>query len=273
MFFDRSKYTDAPKEDATNVRKKGAARFFELLSRDLTAFYKASLLCCLGCLPGFVLMVIGLMTGSILFALAGGIVGGVMGAPCLCGLIDTILRALRDEPGFWWETYKKAWHQNWKESLLPGFVLGLLSGCWLSMLLILPSMQTVPASILICMGAGVLIAGGLFTYAFAQIPLVQLTPTQFLKNCVFFFLGYLPRTLGAAAVQCVYWIGFVLFLPFTLLPLVATGFWLPWLIALMIIYPALDSAFSVEEQVRRKREEELRASLENDSMFGPGSNR
>lgn len=270
MFFDRSKYTDAPKQDATAERKKGAARFFELLGRDLMPFYKASLLCCLGCLPGFVLMALGLIGNSILFALLGGIVGGVLGAPFLCGLLDTILRALRDEPGFWWETYKKAWRQNWKESLLPGFLLGLLSGCWVSMLLILPAMKEIPGSVLICMGAGILIAAGLFTYAFAQIPLVQLTPAQFFKNCVFFFLGYLPRTLGVALVQCVYWVAFVLFLPFTLLPMLVTGFWLPWLISLMIIYPALDSAFSVEKEIRRRREEELKASMEQDSMFGPG---
>lgn len=269
MFFNHS-YTDAPKEDASPVRKKGAARFFELLGRDLLPFYKASLLCCLGCLPGFVLMVLGLIGNSMLFTLLGGIVGGVLGAPFLCGLIDTILRALRDEPGFWWETYKKAWRQNWKDSLLPGFVLGLLSGCWLSMLLILPTMQVVPASIWVCMGAGILIAAGLFTYAFAQIPLVRLTPSQFLRNCVFFFLGYLPRTLGAALVQCAYWVAFLLFLPFTLLPLLVTGFWLPWLISLMIIYPPLDSAFSVEKEISRRREEELKASMESNSMFGSG---
>lgn len=272
MFFNFFNQYEAPKQDASPIRKKGAARFFELLGRDLMPFYKASLLCCLGCLPGVVLMVLGLLGTSVLFTLLGGMLCGLVGAPFVCGLLDTIFRALRDEPGFWWENYKKAWRQNWKDSLLPGLFIGILMGCWLSMLLILPTMEVVPGYIWICMGAGVLIAAGLFTYAFAQIPLVRLTPAQFVKNCVFFFLGYLPRTLAVAVIQSAYWIGFVLFLPFTLLPLLVTGFWLPWLISLMILYPALDGAFSVEKEISRRREEELNASLEESSLFGSGKN-
>lgn len=269
MFFNSSKWTEAPKEDASPIRKKGAARFFEVLGRDGLSFYKASMLCCLGCLPGFILMALGFIGSSVLFTLLGGIVGGMLGAPFLCGLIDTILRSLRDEPGFWWVTYKKAWRQNWKDSLLPGFLLGLLSGSWLSMLMILPAMEAVPSIIWICMGAGLIFAAGLFTYAFAQIPLVHLTPAQFLKNCIFFFLGYLPRTLLAAAVQAAYWVLFVLFLPLTLPLMLVTGFWLPWLIAVMVVYQPLDTAFSVEETIRHRREEELNDSMENHSMFGP----
>lgn len=269
MFFNSSKWTEAPKQDASPVRKKGAARFFEVLGRDIMSFYKASLLCCLACLPGFVLMVLGFVGRSVLLVLLGGVVGGLMSGPCLSGLTDTILRSLRDEPGFFWVTYKKAWRQNWKDSLLPGLVLGLLSGCWLSMLLILPTMQAVPAYIWVCMGAGVLFAAGLFTYAFAQIPLVRLTPGQFVKNCIFFFLGFLPRTLAAAVVQSAYWLFFVLFLPFSLPLMLVTGFWLPWLIAVMVVYQPLDTSFSVEETIRRRREEDLKDTMENHSMFGP----
>lgn len=73
-------------------------------------------------------------------------------------------------------------------------------------------------------------------------------------------------------IQSAYWIGFVLFLPFTLLPILVTGFWLPWLISLMILYPALDGAFSVEKEINRRREEELQASMEEGSLFGSGKN-
>ena len=37
-------------------------------------------------------------------------------------------RSARDEPGYWWHTYRMAWKQNWRESLCPvpgrGFALG-----------------------------------------------------------------------------------------------------------------------------------------------------
>ena len=52
--------------------------------------------------------------------------GGMIAAPQIVGLNDTILRTLRDEPGYWWETYRHTWKRNLKESLLPGAVCGLL---------------------------------------------------------------------------------------------------------------------------------------------------
>lgn len=100
-------------------RKVGLPRFFELLGRDLWAFYRASFLCLLGFLPGTALAVFGQMGGSALLTVLGGLLGGLIGGTFLSGMIDTTLRALRDEPGYWWHTYKRAWKQNWKQSLLP----------------------------------------------------------------------------------------------------------------------------------------------------------
>ena len=65
-------------------------------------------------------------THSLIPLLAAGILGGMLAAPQIVGLNDTILRALRDEPGYWWGTYKRAWKRNAKASLLPGAVCGLL---------------------------------------------------------------------------------------------------------------------------------------------------
>ena len=52
--------------------------------------------------------------------------------PALTGLYDTILRALRDEPGFWWHTYKRVWKQSFKSSFLPGMIF---TGLWVPNLL------------------------------------------------------------------------------------------------------------------------------------------
>ena len=48
-----------------------------------------------------------------------GLLGGAIAGPELCALADTILRGLRDEPGFWWHTYRRAWKRSAKASLLP----------------------------------------------------------------------------------------------------------------------------------------------------------
>ena len=47
-------------------------------------------------------------------------VGGILAGPVLAGMYDTVLRALRDEAGYWWTTYRKAFKQNFKASILPG---------------------------------------------------------------------------------------------------------------------------------------------------------
>ena len=65
-------YTPAP-------RKVGLPRFFELLGRDLWAFYRASFLCLLGFLPGTALAVFGQMGGSALLTVLGGLLGGLIG--------------------------------------------------------------------------------------------------------------------------------------------------------------------------------------------------
>lgn len=59
---------------------------------------------------------------------AGRCCTGWLVGPALTGLYDTILRALRDEPGFWWHTYKRVWvwKQSFKSSFLPGMIFTVL---------------------------------------------------------------------------------------------------------------------------------------------------
>ena len=59
-------------------RKVGLPRFFELLGRDLWAFYRASFLCLLGFLPGTALAVFGQMGGSALLTVLGGGLGNLL---------------------------------------------------------------------------------------------------------------------------------------------------------------------------------------------------
>ena len=65
-------YTPAP-------RKVGLPRFFELLGRDLWPLYKSSILCVAGFLPGTALAILGMMGGSALLTVAGGVPGALLG--------------------------------------------------------------------------------------------------------------------------------------------------------------------------------------------------
>ena len=88
---------DAVEAAETRGRKVGAARFFVLLGRDLWPFYKASILCVLGFAPGYAAVLFSTMAASLPLCLLSGAVGGLIAAPVFCGMLDTILRALRDE--------------------------------------------------------------------------------------------------------------------------------------------------------------------------------
>ena len=250
--------TPEEEEQADELRRKvGLPRFFELLGRDLWSFYRASFLCCLGFLPGFVLMAFGLLAGSLPLGAVGGALAGLLGAPLLSGLLDTLLRALRDEPGFWWHTYKMAWKQNWKASLLPGLLFGLFAGVWVSLLFLCADMENVPTSVWICLLVGLFIGMGFFSYLLVQVPLVDLPLGRMLKNAALMFIGFFPRTAAASLVQLVYWAAVLLYLPLTIPVLLVFGFWLPCLIAAMILYPGLDKVFQLEKTLRTRRDAEL----------------
>ena len=73
-------------------RKVGIARFFELLGRDLWPLYKSGILCVLGFLPGTALAVFGMMAGSALLTVVGGVVGGLVAATIAGAVLGAIFQ-------------------------------------------------------------------------------------------------------------------------------------------------------------------------------------
>ena len=83
-------------------RKTGIRRFFELVGRDMSSMFLANLLTCLGFLPVICLVYIGFLMNNLPVMLVSAAVGGILAGPALAGMYDTVLRALRDEAGYWW---------------------------------------------------------------------------------------------------------------------------------------------------------------------------
>lgn len=244
------------------TRKVGLPRYFEMVGRDLWAFYRAGFLCAVGFLPGAVLLWFGLMGGSALYSLLGGLLAGLVGAPFVSGMIDTVLRSLRDEPGYWWHTYRMAWKQNWKDALLPGALAGLILGLWAYLLFTLPDMENVPTTVWICMILTIFFLLAIGTYTFAQIVLVSVPLPKLLKNAALFTIGLFPRTLIAVAVQAAYWGVTLAWMPYTLPLVLLTGFWFPCTVALLAIYPGLDKSFHLESTLNQRRDEEITAIMQ-----------
>lgn len=250
MHYDRP----GPGVNPDTPRKKGAARFAEVLGRDMLSFWCAGMLALLSALPFALGLILSLLTHAVLPMLLAGVLGGMIAAPQLAGLQDTILRSLRDEPGYWWATYRRAWKRNLKGSLLPGAVCGLILAMQIFAAWHLGAGQ---GSLLAVLVIGLVLLGGLAQYLFAQVALLDLPFASLLKNAVLLFFGYLPRTLLGVLWQGVYWGLLAGFFPFSAPVLLVTGFWLPALLSLMAIYPPLEKSFHIEETIRKMREDEL----------------
>ena len=82
-------------------RKTGVGRFFELVGRDMNGMFLANLLACIGFLPVICLVYIGFLMNSLPVMVLSAAVGGILAGPVLAGMYDTVLRALRDEAGYW----------------------------------------------------------------------------------------------------------------------------------------------------------------------------
>ena len=255
MHYDRP----GPGVNPDTPRKKGAARFAEVLGRDMLSFWCAGMLALLSALPFALGLALSLMTHAVLIMLVAGALGGMIAAPQLAGLQDTILRSLRDEPGFWWVTYRRAWKRNWKGCLVPGMVCGLVIAGQLFTLFHLRPDNDNLLMLVVMLILGMALSVGLTFYIVPQLALLDLPFLQLLKNSVLLFLGYLPRTAGAVAVQVVYWGAYLLFYPLTTLVLPFTNFWLPMSLSLLILYIPLDKSFHIEETIRKMRAEDLAA--------------
>ena len=239
-------YNTAPSENVP--RKHGVARLWELSTRDFWDNFRAGFLAILGCAPLIAGVWFAVDSHVLIFAPVIGLLGGMIAGPELCGLADTILRGLRDEPGFWWHTYQRAWRRNAREALLPGAITGALLATQVFLLLHAGAMR-VSVGMGAALIAGILVVLGVNLYIWPQMALLELPFAALLKNAGILFLGQLPRSLAALAIVAVYWGLIVRFfvLAVTILPL--TNFWLPALPALFLIYPGIESNFQIEQKL------------------------
>lgn len=245
----------APQEGAELPRKRGLARLWEILSRDFMSFFKAGFLALLGVAPLIAGTIFALSAGTMVLAPVLGLVGGLVAGPELCGLADTILRSLRDEPGFWWHVYKRSWRRNARAALLPGALGGALLSCQIFLLFHAGALGVTPAA-----GAalltGLLLLLGLSAYLWPLLALMELPFPLLIKDTALLFLGQLPRSLAALAVEGLYWGAVIWFFPLAAPLLPFTNLWIPTLPAVLLVYPGIESAFHIEEKLQGQRDPE-----------------
>ena len=263
LFFSSDRFTrPGPGVRPDAPRKKGVARLAEIMGRDMWNFFRAGFLAFLGCLPFIIGMFFAVETHALLFMLLAGIIGGLIAGPELSAMADTVLRSLRDEPGYWWETYRRVWKRNARESLVPGMLTGLV----LSMqIFTLFHMSVISAGIVtwVLLILSFVITLGLESYIWPQIALLDLPLYGILKNSLLLFLGYLPRSALGVLWQGIYWAAVALLWPVSSFAVILCSLWLPCLLNLMAIYPALDKSFDLEKTIKAMRDAQLNSENED----------
>ena len=238
-------------------RKRGFARFAEVFTRDWRALLLSGALAAVSILPYAAGMVVSVETLALLPMLVTCPLGGMLAAPALVGMADTVLRALRDEPGYWWHTYRQAWRRNWKAALLPGAAGGLLFGIQLFMLRYFVFVDT-DAGYLAWLALSIVLAAAIAGFLLPLLALLEAPLPVQLRNAVLLCFRRPLRTLAAVAVQLVYWGAVTVLYPYSLAVFLVTTFWLPEMIALQILYPPLEQALDLESRIKALHEEDSR---------------
>lgn len=106
-------------------------------------------------------------------------------------MADTVLRSLRDEPGYWWETYRRVWKRNARESLVPGMLTSLVLSIQIFTLF---HMSVISAGIVTwaLLILSFVVTLGLESYIWPQIALLDLPLYGILKNSLLLFLATCP---------------------------------------------------------------------------------
>ena len=246
MFIPEDKFYDETK------RQTGFNRYKQLLGRHFGDWFKLSALTILGLLPLTAGMLIAIATSSILVLIPCAAVGGMIFGPFLSGMQDSILRAMRDDPMPWWQNYKKSWKQNFRGSLVPGALLGLMVGFFCFMGMMLWWAQTAPSlgTILLFLFSSLLTMVIAQLY-WSQLVLFQQSPGIRLRNILLFTIQNFWRVMGVGLLQVFYWGIYILFAPWTLLILPIVGIWYILFLSQFLLYDRLNQAFQIEEQFHR----------------------
>ena len=245
--------------------KKGLARFFEIWMRDAGDIWKVNaltLLCLLPCAAAAAFAVIGRKyLAFILIGVAAYVLGALLAGPALCGMQAVIIKMVRDEPGYLMHTYKKAWKDNKRQSRPLGVLLMVLLAMEsITTVYFMPNAQDTGAGRVVVFALAmfcllVVLAGG--ALAITQLLFVDLPNGPILRNSLLLFFGYAKRTLPAALLLFVCWLGGIVLLnPFVFLGLAVVGF--TGLIAVgvdMWLWPVMESAFHISELQAKKRAE------------------
>ena len=239
----------------------------------MSSMFLANLLTCIGFLPVICLVYIGFLMNNLTVMIVSATAGGILAGPALAGMYDTVLRALRDEAGYWWTTYRRAFRQNFKASILPGILYCVVVTVQIFLVYFCFNMlyhgTNVGVPMWVATVLNLVLFHMLFSYMWPQIVLLDQPLRLTLKNSLNCMIAFLPHALAAALVTILFWGLVILCMPLGLLLMLVFGFWFQCEICCQIVYGDLNRVFHIEESIQKlhdaQLEKELRAERGQDT--------
>ena len=181
--------------------------------------------------------------------------------------VDNV-RALRDEAGYWWVTYRKAFKRNFKASLVPGVLYTVVVTLQIFLVYFCFNMlyhgTNVGVPLWVATVLNLVLFQMLFAYMWPQVVLLDQPLSLTLKNSINCMIAFLPHALAAAIVQILFWGVVILCMPLGLFLMLIFGFWFVTEVSCQIVYGDIDRVFHIEENIRKMKDAELEAALKED---------
>lgn len=251
-------FVSEDREYSEDRRQVGFNRYKQLLSRHIREWLVINAITLLGALPLAAGILLSIAASSVLMLIPCSLIGGMIFGPFLSGLYDSVLRRMRDDPMPWRMNYAKSWRQNAKGSLLPGAILGLLTGlfCFMGMLFwwatAAPPLSTI---VLYLLSIGLVLS--VVNLYWPQLVLFEQKNSVRLQNCLLFAIQNFWKVLGIAALQMLLMTFLLLFAPWTILALPVIGVWYPVFFSQHMLYDRMNGAYEIEERFNQTTTERL----------------
>lgn len=237
----------------------GILRYRQVLERDWKRFFLVDLVTLATFIPYAYFVGYAVLSTSILLLIPSCILGGMVAGCGISGMLDCILRSFRDCKDDLWFSYRKAWKNNWKSSLLPGAVFGLLLGFIIFMgMMMYWSTQKISMGTLAVYFFSMVLVMMVFSVYWPQLVLFEQSNFIRLKNCLLFAIKNFPRTLLVGAIQVIWWLLAVLLVPWSAYLVPFFGIWVIMFISQFLLYDRLDDAFLIEASIVEQFPDQLR---------------
>lgn len=263
-FFRYDPEKPGPGIEKDTPRKKGPARFFEVLFRDFGNLVRINLLYVLCILPALVALLASiffLLTGNIPLFLGIGLLGLALAiplGPAKTAMVSLITKMLRDEPGFFWHDFKKAFSSNFRAAILPGLVYALVVGALCIAVVYTLGVGGADFIAVVVYLVATLLFAMAAPYYFVQAAYLDLKPGAILKNSFLLALAHAPRSIAGALFYTGLLVIQVLFFPFSLVFTLFIGYSIPCLVQLLWIWPPVDKTFQIEQTLRNRQDEQTK---------------